>query len=198
MNLSDLLSGPAGNILLGSVKSQLGMDSKEASNAIGVAVPAILSGLTKNAQSPKGAESLDNALSSKHNGGILGDLGGALGNMSALQQDGNGILDHIFGKNKNAVQTAAAKQAGVSTKQMSGLFAMLAPIVMGFLGKEKNSKKANAGGLSDILGGLLSSSTGGNQSAGGIVDLVGGLLGGGSTKSSGGGLGNILGSILKK
>src|SRR5690554_5763666 len=111
MHISDLLSGPTGKILLGNVTSQLGMDKKQASNAIGVAVPAILSGLTKNAQSKKGAESLDKALSSKHDGGILSDLAATFGDMSALQKDGNSILEHIFGNNKNAVQTAAAKQA---------------------------------------------------------------------------------------
>ncbi len=197
MNLSDLLSGPAGNILLGSVKSQLGLDDKQAANAIGVAVPAILSGLTKNAQSEKGAESLSKALDSKHSGGILGDLGGALGNLTALQQDGNGILGHIFGNNTKSVQTAAAKQAGIGVDKMGALFSMLAPIIMGFLGQEKKSKNASADGLGDILGGLLSSSTSNNQSAGGIIDLVGGLLGGGNSGKSSG-LGGLLGGLLKK
>ncbi len=196
MNLTDLLSGPAGKLLLGNLKSQVGLDDKQASNAIGVALPAILSGLNKNAQTAKGAESLNKALESKHDGGILKNLSTILGNTSSLQEDGNGILDHIFGSKKNSVQAAAAKEAGISTDKMGVLFSILAPVVMGYLGNEKKKTKADASGLESIIGGLLSSSTGSKSSAGGIMDMVGGLLGGSSQKK-GGMLGGLM-DMLKK
>ncbi len=197
MDLSDLLNNPVGKILTNSAKSKLGLDDKQLSGAIGAAVPAILSGLSANAKSEEGAKSLNKALESKHDGSLLNNIADAMGNLSSLQQDGNGILDHIFGNNKDSVQKAAAKQAGIGADKMGALFSMLAPIVMAYLGKEKQTKGANSGGLGDILGGMLSASTGGkNSQMGGIVDLVGGLLGGGNTKGKKGGLGGLL-DLLK-
>lgn len=101
MNLADLLGSALGQNVINSVSSQLGMTKTEASSAIGVAVPAILAGLTKNSQTSQGAESLNKALESKHDGSLLDNIGSMLQNQSSqIQQDGNGILDHIFGLTK--------------------------------------------------------------------------------------------------
>lgn len=62
------------------------MDENQAASAVSAAVPAILGGINKNAQTEEGAASLDKALE-KHDGGILDNLMGMLGgNSEALQQ----------------------------------------------------------------------------------------------------------------
>lgn len=71
------------------------------------AVPVILSGLNKNAQTPEGAASLNSALESKHDGSLLDNIGGLLsGNMGDLLQDGGGILGHVFGDKVELWKTA--------------------------------------------------------------------------------------------
>lgn len=175
MDLSELLNGPIGQNILNKVSSQLGMSESEASSAVKVAVPVILAGLTKNTQSPDGAASLDNALESKHDGSLLTNLAGLLqGSTQELQQDGNGILGHIFGAQKNEVEQHVSQKSGVSMEKICPLLAILAPIVMAYLGKEKRQNNTNAGGLGDLLGGLLG---GGKQkSEGGIMGVVTGML----------------------
>ena len=199
MNLSELLSGPLGQSVINNVSSQLGMNKAEASSAVGVAVPAILAGLTKNSQSAQGAESLNKALESKHDGSLLDNLSSMFQNQpSAVQQDGNGILEHIFGKNKLAVEKGVAQKSGLSLEKVRPLLAMLAPIVMAYVGKQKRQTNTASGGLGDLLGGLLG---GGGASAkktsgGGLLDAVAGMLGGGQ-KKGGSIVDDILGGLLK-
>lgn len=199
MNLSELLNGPLGQNVINNVSSQLGMSKTETSSAIGVAVPAILAGLTKNSQSPQGAESLNKALESKHDGALLNNLGDILKSQSsAVQKDGNGILDHIFGDNKGAIEKGIAAKSGLSMDKIGPLLSTLAPIVMAFVGQQKKQSNTSAGGLGDLLGNLLGStgSTKGKKSSGGgLMGMVTGML---DKNKDGNVLDDLLGSFLGK
>lgn len=199
MNLSDLLGGPLGQNVIDNISSQLGMDKAETSSAIGVAVPAILAGLTKNSQSKQGAESLYNALESKHDGSLLDNLSSMLQSQSsAVQKDGNGILDHIFGANKAAIEKGVAAKSGLSLQKVGPLLSMLAPIVMAYVGKQKKQSKTSAGGLVDLLGGLLGNTSATptkKSSGGGLMGMVTGML---DKNKDGNILDDILGGFLGK
>ncbi len=201
MNISDILSGPLGQNVINSVSSQLGMSKTEAASAIGVAVPAILAGLTKNTQTSQGAESLNKALESKHDGSLLDNLSSMLqGQSAAVQQDGNGILDHIFGSQKGAIEKGVAAKSGLSIQKVGPLLSILAPIVMAYVGKQKKQSKTSAGGLGDLLGGLLGSVGGGTTSkksgsAGGLMGMVTGML---DKNKDGNILDDLLGGFLGK
>ena len=47
---------------------------------------------------------------------------------------------------------------------------------MAYLGKEKRQSNTNAGGLEDLLGGLLGGGQSQRRGGGGLMDMVGGLL----------------------
>ncbi|WP_313381122.1 DUF937 domain-containing protein [Proteiniphilum saccharofermentans] len=193
MDLSELLNSPIGQSIVKSVAGQLGMNEGEASGVVNMAVPAILAGMTRNAQSRDGAESLNKALESKHDGSLLNNLSGMLqGHTEELQQDGNGILGHIFGNKLPAVEQGISQKTGVSMNKIAPLLAMLAPIVMAYLGKEKRQANTGAGGLGDLLGGLLGNSQQG-KSGGGIMDMLGSAL---DKDGDGNPLNDILGGFL--
>ena len=193
MDISELLSSVTGQSIVKSVAGQFGMNEKEASGVVNMAVPAILAGMTKNAQSKDGAESLDKALASKHDGSLLDNLSGILqGGTQELQQDGNGILGHVFGNNLSAVEQGISQKTGVSTGKIAPLLATLAPIVMAYLGKEKRQANTGAGGLGDLLGGLLGNSRQG-KSGGGIMDMLGSAL---DKDGDGNPLNDLLGGFL--
>lgn len=63
-------------------------------------------------------------------------------------KDGEKILRHILGTNKTKVEKEVSKQSGLSNDTTAKLMMMLAPLVLGFLGKEK---KENSNFGSDIL-----------------------------------------------
>lgn len=195
MDLSELLHSPMGQSIVKSVAGQFGMNEKEASDAVNLAIPTILGGLTKNAQSSSGAESLDKALADKHDGSLLDNLSGMLGGHSQeLQQDGNGILGHVFGNNLSGVEQGISQKTGISKNKIAPLLAILAPVVMAYLGKQKRQSNTGAGGLGDLLGGLLGGSTDQQgKSGGGIMDMLGGAL---DKDGDGNPLNDLLGGFL--
>lgn len=177
MNLSDIIASPMGQSIVKNVAGQLGVDESQASSAIGAAIPVILGGMGKNVQTQEGAVSLNNALETKHDGSLLDNLSGMLSNnASELQQDGDGILNHVFGSNKSQVESGLSQKTGISMAKIGPLLAMLAPVVMAYLGKEKKANNVNAGGLNDLLGGMLGGGTQQGTGGGGIMDMVSGFL----------------------
>lgn len=194
MNLSELLNSPVGHSVINNVATQLGMDKKQAASAISVALPVILGGMQRNVQTEQGAQNLNNALSdARHDGSLLDNLGSLLGgNTQAISQDGSKILGHVFGANKPAVEQGISQKTGISLQKVGPLLALLAPIVMAYLGKQKRQTNTNAGGLGDLLGGLLGGGQPQKRSGGGLMDMVGGLL---DRNKDGNVLDDILGMI---
>jgi len=132
------------------IAGQLGASDSQVSSAIGVALPALLQGLQRNAADPQGAESLANALQRDHDGTVLDDIMGFLGN--AQQGPGAGILRHVLGDQQAVVQQGIGRATEINPNQIGGLLEMLAPIVMGALGKTTRQQGVGAGGLQDMLG----------------------------------------------
>ncbi len=209
MDITQLLSGGLGQQVISGIGNQTGTSEQETSSVINAALPVLMGMLRKNASTEDGASGIMSALT-KHNGGIFDHLSDFLG--SGDTSDGNGILGHILGNNKSTVENQISQQTGVSSLNVSKIIAMLAPIVMGMLGKQASQSQANnTGGLGNILGGLLGAGGASTSSVGGgilasILDQdgdgqlgVGDLLSAvsGSNKSSGG-LGGLLGGLFGK
>lgn len=168
MDLSGLLQGQMGNQLVEGVMNQLGVGEGQAKSAVSAAIPVLMTALNKNAQSG-GAESLFNALG-KHDGSILENLGGFLsgGNFS----DGAGILSHVLGGSQSNVENSLSKSSGLSVAQISKVLMIVAPIVMGYLGKQKNQQGLDSSGLSNMLGGLIGGATQSNKSEMGMIEKM--------------------------
>lgn len=143
-----LLSG--GN--LGALSGQLGAEENQTRSAVDAALPMLLAGLAKNAAQPEGAQALFGALEKKHDGGMLDDLAGFLG--KADTADGEGILGHVFGNRRATVEQGVGKAAGgMDPAKVARMMSMLAPMVMGYLGRQKRQKNLDARSLGDLLGG---------------------------------------------
>ena len=157
-SLEDLLGQQQGNQAVDQISQNLGANPSVVNSAIQMALPAILSGLARNAQNPQGAESLNNALEKDHNGGLLDNLMGYLGGglpapaETTRQTDGGGILGHIFGNNQTQVATEVSQKTGLDMGQVAQLLITLAPIVMNYLGQKKQKENLGADGVSNWLG----------------------------------------------
>lgn len=66
-------------------------------------------------------------------------------------KDGAGILGHIFGQQRATVQSGVGKASGLDMAQVGKLMALLAPIVMGALGRMNRSRNLGASGLTQVL-----------------------------------------------
>ena len=154
MDSSDLLGSLMGQLGGGGISEiarSVGLDSSDVTNVLSGAVPAIMAGLTRNSQSSDGAAGLAGALDRDHDGSILDDVMGYLGGGGNLV-DGAGILGHTLGGRQSTIESAVSRSSGVDIASVGKIMAMIAPLIMGALGKAKRERGFDAGGLAEMLG----------------------------------------------
>lgn len=173
MNISDLITGGIGSTITSSVARMLNIDESKAKWVVSAAVPLMVAALNYNAQNKNQGANIDKALD-QHSGSIFDNLANVFSGNQAVANDGNKIVGHIFGNNTGYVTQNLSEKSGLSSAQIGSVLSVLAPLVMGYLGQQKQA----------------------GQSGGGIGDLIGGLLGGGQSSAGGGLLGSLLGSVL--
>ena len=148
-SLFDLLSSQLGGDVIGQISRQIGADEESTSRAISGALPMMMAAISRNAQSPDGAASLFNALKRDHDGGLLDDLGGFLG--QAETEPGEKILGHVFGNRRSSVENGLSQMSGLNLGKIGKLLPILAPILLAALGRKRRSRSLDPGGLTDFL-----------------------------------------------
>lgn len=194
MSLIDLLTGNTGNQVAERAESKFGISRNQIIALLAVAAPLIISYLRKKSQDTHEAESLNAALDKDHDGSILNDVSQA----EARQSEGNSILTHIFGGEKANVENQLSQKTGISIDKIGPVLSMLAPIIMGYIGREKQQNNVGAGGLGSLLDGILgnASDQAKNQQPNPLNEVIGNILGNGSSDSSSNPLSDIIGSVL--
>lgn len=202
MNLTDLVTGGVGSKAISAIANLLNIEEGKAKWLVAAAVPLMIAALNYN--SKKGAEQeagISKALD-QHSGGILDQIGGLLG--QGPSDDDNKIVNHMFGTNTDMVKSNLSAKTGISSDKIGAALAMLAPIVMGYLGKQKQDQ-SSGGGFGDLLGGLMGGQSSGSAGGGIFGSILGSVLGGGNSddntqqSSTGfGGLGDLAGEFFNK
>jgi hypothetical protein len=150
MNLvNQQLSGPR----LSQMSRQLGISEDQTREALPAALAALTGAMAQNAAQPQGAQQLSNALNKDHDGSLLDSLDGFLGGAGGGGLGaGAAILGHVFGQRQPRVQGNLGRATGLDPQTMGRLLALLAPIVMAYLGRQQRQKQLDPGGLADVLG----------------------------------------------
>jgi hypothetical protein len=210
--MSTLLDGLTAQLqgdTLSQMSRQLGTDESSTAQAISMALPLLLGGLAREAETPAGAQSLNRALEEDHDGSLLDNVSALLGSASSgaadvaapRALDGAGILGHILGGKREPVQQGIGRATGLDSQQVGRLLIMLAPLVMAYLGRRKRQQGAGASEVGSQLraerqeveqrapelGGLLGQIFGGGEDRPGIADdlarmapnVLGKMFGGG-------------------
>lgn len=166
------LMGKLGDGAVGQIAEQLGVDEGTAQNGIQAALPILLGALARNAQNEDGAQSLDTALASDHDGSILDNLSSAI----TGHQDGPGaaILGHLLGGQTNQISNVVGQSLGGANG--GALLQILAPIVMGYVGQQKQQQGLDVMGLAGMLLGGGGQQQQAQPAASGLVGMVGQLL----------------------
>ena len=211
----DLLNSDLGKTIISGVAGSTGQDQNKTGGLLTMALPVLMKAMERNASTPQGAEGLMGAISGKHNGSILDNLGGLFGGGvdDNVKQDGSKILGHILGDKRAGVEQVLGQKSGMDTGAVADIMKVAAPILMGVLGKQASQNGvSSAGDLSGLLGGLLG---GASQSGpvtqeqtflekmldsdgdGSVIDDVAGMVLGQASKGKGG-LGGLLGGLFGK
>lgn len=187
--LLDLLTQHLDDDLVAGLAEQIGGDRTGTRNAVTAALPVLVGGLARNARG--GAEGLAQALSANHDGSLLDHLGPLLSRSSGGHNltdaasdapggysvdrkavDGDGILGHLLGDRRGAVEAGISKASGLDVRQVSRLLPLLAPIVMSALGRLRAQQGLDASGLAGLLDRERSELEGQAGAAGGLMGLL--------------------------
>jgi hypothetical protein len=169
MDLSSLLNSVMGNDkIMEELGRKVQASPDEVRKATTLGVPTLVEALDRNAREPQSRESLARALED-HKDDDVDDLEGFLNRVDP--NEGNRMLDHIFGEKKVKVEDNIASNSGLGIGQVSGLMSMLAPILIGMLGRKKKEENVSSGNISDLTGSL-----GGLLGGGGIMEIAKNML----------------------
>lgn len=160
MNISDLISQHLPNELLAQIAGQAGIqDPEQGVHASKSAIQTILQGLSNNSANESGASSLLSALDRDHDGSIFNDVIGLLSGKTASPNqnmlNGAGILGHILGGNQESVGNNLGKVLNMDLSKIMPLLTMLAPVVMGVLGKARANNQLNTSNVQEVLSGAV-------------------------------------------
>jgi hypothetical protein len=172
MSIFEMLLSQVQPSQLEQIGRQVGVDQDQVASVLEGALPGMLAGLSKNASSSEGAEALWGALERDHSGGVLDDVSGFLGNSGGMA-DGAKILGHIFGGKQGGVERSVSQASGVDASSVAQIMAMVAPLIMGALGKAKNQMNLDPSALSQMLGQERQAA---QQSAPDVMDFFGKML----------------------
>ncbi len=151
--MAPLLQSIAGQLdsnTIAQMSSMLGVENKSTQAAIGLALPVLLGALSRNAATDEGAESLTNALARDHDGSILQDVSGNVTRQEVIQ-DGSSIMGYVLGDQQQGVNKSIGRSTGIDPKNVAMLMSMLAPVVLGVMGQQKQKNNMNASDVSSML-----------------------------------------------
>ena len=169
-SILDLVMSQLGGGAMKQLGQQAGVDEKQAESGLKASIPLLLGAMERNAADDQGANAIKGALERDHDGSILDNIQGFLGDPK--KANGAGILKHVLGGKREAVEGKMAKQAGIDKGAMGKLMEMAAPLLLGALGKQQRSEGLDIGQLAGFLGGQREQS----EKSAGMLGLVEGFL----------------------
>ncbi len=180
-SLLDELESQFDDRAIGQIGQQLGVDHQTAAASVKAALPMLLGSLTRQGSTEQGAAGLLSMLDRDGDGSIMDDVMGYLsnggGSTGAASKAGGGTLDIFFGNRSDAVAKTLGNSTGMNSGSAMKLLAMLAPVVMGMLARQKSKQGFDLGGLTKALAGeknnLEARMPGGGDLLGSLLDSDG-------------------------
>jgi len=196
----DLLGSDLGKTIISGVAGSTGQAQDKTGSLLTMALPVLMQAMKNNASTPQGAEGLLGALSGKHDGSILDNLGDLFGGgvNDDVVSDGGKILGHVLGGKQENVANALGQKSGLDSGAVGQILKVAAPILMGVLGKQaKQNNVSSASGLEGLLGGMMKGGSKEQEQSflasildadgdGSVIDDVAGMVLGSGQKKKGG------------
>lgn len=172
-NLMDLFTSD-NNREKATLANRAGVDESEFSKIASVGLPMILQGINRNTNDEAGNESFNAALKQHEDVDRYSSIDELSANVD--KEDGNKILDHIFG-NRNNVVNGLSNNFGFSSSSISSVLSVLAPMVMKFFadrkrtnGMDNRDMQRETTNIADQLMSQVNNFGDGNNNVGGILD----------------------------
>ncbi len=155
INLLDMLKDQMTSSVVDQISNVVGESSASTGSAISKMLPTILGGVINKGGTESGAGRLLNMIADgNYDGSIFNNLGNMLGNgeaTSGLMKTGSSLLSGLLGNNLSSIMDVVTKATGMGRNSSSSLMNMLAPMVMGMVGRHVKNKGLSASGLMNML-----------------------------------------------
>jgi outer membrane protein OmpA-like peptidoglycan-associated protein len=154
MNFLDVVKSQLSPSMVQTASSVIGADSSTTQKALSGALPAVVGGLINQSSTPSGASQLYSSISRPEldPDELQRSAGASPDGVRDLSQKGQGLLGSIFGGSHSGIVDLLGRFSGLGGTQTSGLLGLVAPLVMGLLGRHARQSSMDAGGLSRFLG----------------------------------------------
>ncbi len=137
--------------MIGKMASVSGLDRSTTQSAAGALVPAILNGLADLATKPGGARQIADAIAEQP-AGMLSNLAQTLGGAGMPAEKGTGLLSSLLGGGVlNTLVSTLSRFVGIGEGSTRMLMGLLAPVILGVLGREQRAAGLETGGLARML-----------------------------------------------
>jgi len=167
--------------MIGRIAGALGLDRGATQTALGGAVPALLAGLSNVVAQPGGAQKLADAV--KQQTGTLDTLSSMIGGsgQARLLDTGSRLLSSLLGGQQNTLAEVIGKFAGLRSEASGSLLGMLAPAVLGIIGKHLGVTGIDPSSIAsfitaqkDNIVAALPAGLGNQLKSAGLLDALGG------------------------
>lgn len=171
MNILEAILSARNGAATQQLGARFGLDQQQVESAVKALLPALAGGVSRNASTPDGLESLLGALARGNHQRYVEDPASLEGESATL--DGNGILGHIFGSKEvsRRVASNASAQTGIGAEVLKQMLPLLAAMLMGGLGRQ-----ASSGGMFGSAGASAAGFGAGQSRApaqgGGLLDML--------------------------
>jgi Bacterial protein of unknown function (DUF937) len=138
--------------LVARIAATLGLGRTETQAGVSAAVPALLAAFSGVADKPGGSQNLVDVI--KNQPGVLDNVISMVGGGSpaSLIDKGSNLLGSLVGSHdQSALAGAVGKFAGIGQSTGGSLVGILAPVVMGVIGKQIGSRGLDAGSVGSLL-----------------------------------------------
>jgi hypothetical protein len=157
MDMNDILKLMIASGAVDQISQQTGISANDAANVMEDVLPILIKGMQGQASNKSTQEGFLKALAD-HGKEDTSDISKFLKKDDT--DDGDKIVGHLLGNDKEAVAAKAKKKSGIDTKTILKIMAILAPLLMSKMGSAaKASEKTTVGSIGvadvlDIVGGL--------------------------------------------
>ncbi len=189
-NLIEEFMGSMGSEVSQKMSEKTNIDQGTISQLLPVIAPMILGGLKKQKDERGGQDRVDHILNKYGDPSVLGNLDGLFQqklNDNTTDPNLGGLLGNA---GLDATNLLSQNLKGADSNMIAKLIPMLAPVILGFLTKKRDSGTGSSGlaglldqdgdgsVLDDVAGLILGGLGGQNKSSNPLSGLLGGLLGG--------------------
>jgi hypothetical protein len=155
---------------LSMIGKLVGGDSNSAKSILSTAVPLLMGVMANTAAKPGGADTLARMTEGGKLDSVVDNTGGYLQNPDVA--GGTNILSSLLGGQQGTVVAMIAQKTGFSTESIGKVLAVVAPLVVGFVGKMMRQQNMDTSALTSFLGEQSKMALAGAPDATGIMNTL--------------------------